>query len=150
MLRAVAVALAVLLLPACRDAGDEAYDTARARHRALVLAEEHPASPRFDEVLQQLAKVPPGHRHATDARRLENAINSARSLIRAPLAVLPGDGGQDPEVAAQMHVCARLAELIGQDGGMNPRTLQALDDCRLKAEKLMAHHHPKEPHLETQ
>lgn len=113
------------------------YDRARAKHQALIVAEEHPASPKFDEVLELLGQVPESSPRYAQAQRLRDGILGARGHLRAPLATVPNaDGGLSPRVVAQLRACAHLVELLGRDGGVSPAGLQTLADCRQRAERL--------------
>ena len=135
MKRALGLSL-VLLLAGCRDRGAEAWARAQLEYRHLLDQSALPTDPRFDAVLTQLAQVPAESRHSAEARRLEASIEAGRRpTVRTPLALGAKDG-RNPELAAQLAACARLAELSGADGGMNRRALEALEDCRKKAEKL--------------
>jgi hypothetical protein len=129
--------LCALLLTACRDEGAERIARARATWDTLVDKGERPESTAFDPVLAELDAVPAGSRHGDEARHLADTIRRARAApVRAPLALRPLPGRRPPELEAQLAVCARLAQLAGQDGGLDPRTLAAVEACRLRAEKL--------------
>jgi hypothetical protein len=126
----------LLALAACREEGARELDQAKARHAALVEKAEPPQSPKYDEVLALLDQVPPGTKASAEAAKLKNAITSARHPVRAPLAMAPNyDGGLEPVVLAQLAACARLATILGEDGGMTDAGRVALDDCRRRAEK---------------
>lgn len=128
--------LSLLLLSACRDEAAESFARARLRYDALVSEAARPEDPRFDEVLRALAAVPAASRHHAEAQRLTRAIEGGRrQKVRTPLALAPS-GRRPPELEAQLRACARLAALVGADGGVDHRALVALDACRLQAEKL--------------
>lgn len=137
----------MVLLASCRDEGAKAYDEAKARHAALVSKAERPDSKAFDEVLETLAKVPPGSAKSAEAKQLAQAIQNARVHVRRPLAKVHADETDLPEdIKAQTRACAALAELLARDGGASPNVVKALDDCRKRIERLdKAYHDAHEP-----
>lgn len=139
--------LSVVVLASCRDEGAKLYDDAKAKHVALVSKAERPDSKAFDEVLDTLAKVPPGSAKADEARALAQVIQNARVHVRRPLAKLHADESDLPEdIKAQTRACAALAELLARDGGASPNVVKALDDCRKRIERLdKAYHDAHEP-----
>ncbi len=130
--------LAVLVsLTSCRDGGELHFDEAKRQHAQLVSRGTHPASPAFDPVLEELARVPVSSRRFADAQRLREAIEAVRQPVRRPLAVAHKDDSTLPlEVAAEARACQRLAERIGRDGGMTPSALEALDACQRRVDAL--------------
>ncbi len=139
---------ALLVIAACRDGGVLHYDEAQRLQLALIDKNEHPASPKFDAVLTELAKVPRDSKRFADAQRMRLAIEAVRTPVRRPLAVAHRDDSNlPPEVAAQARACVRLAQLVGRDGGATDSALRALDDCRKRVDALdeaAAHH--DDPH----
>ncbi|GMU59130.1 MAG: hypothetical protein AMXMBFR34_08930 [Myxococcaceae bacterium] len=138
MSRSSLLSLVVLFVGAgCRDEGAERYEKARRQYEALLSQHALPGAPGFDLVLSELDLVPRSSAKAQDAERLAHAIRLARSpTVRTPLALAPKDGSRPPALEAQLAACARLAELAGADGGVGSRALEALEDCRRKAERL--------------
>ncbi|MFZ5444792.1 MAG: hypothetical protein ACOZQL_32685 [Myxococcota bacterium] len=135
--------LVALTVSSCRrDEGAEAWARAQAAHRSLLAQSVAAEDPRFDAVLADLERVPPGSKHRAAAEQLARAIRGARVSVRTPLAIAPKES-RPPELQAQLAACARLAQLAGADGGVDRRALEALEDCRRKAEKLelkLSHH----------
>ena len=132
----VAALTLVLFLSSCRDEAAEAFARADLKYRALVTEAARPDDPRFDAVLADLAKVTPGSKHYAAAQKLVAGLNAGRtSKVRTPLA-LAGNGRRPPQLEAQLAACARLAEIAGADGGVDRRALEALEACRLQAEKM--------------
>lgn len=129
-------AAVLLFLGACRDQTAERFAHARASYDTLLARAERPGSPAFDEVLKELESIPPAAPHGPEARRMAEAIRGGRMQVRAPLALAPKLGSRPPELEAVLAACARLAVQAGLDGGVNPRALQALEDCRRRAEVL--------------
>ena len=128
------------LLTACIDGGTRTYDDARVEYVRLTEAGTHPANPVFDPVIEKLRSVQPDSKRYAEAQKLAAAIEGARVKVRPPLAHVPRQNtALSSEVVAQLQACARLAELVGRDGGVDERMLKALDDCRAKAERLDAH-----------
>jgi hypothetical protein len=125
----------VLLLAACRDEAAEAFARAQLRYEALVASGAGPDDARFDAVLAELRRVPPSSKRYEKAQALARGIEGGRVRVRTPLA-LGTKGHRPPQLEAQLAACARLAELAGGDGGVSPRALEALEDCRKKAERL--------------
>ncbi|MEW5740361.1 MAG: hypothetical protein AB1938_15640 [Myxococcota bacterium] len=121
----------------CRDEGAERYARARARYDALLEAHTRPQAAAFDEVLADLDAVPKSSARSADAQRLAAALRLARApVVRTPLALAPKEGERPPALVAQLAACAHLAELAGADGGVDRRALEALEDCRKRAERL--------------
>ncbi|MFO0594735.1 MAG: hypothetical protein U0228_05510 [Myxococcaceae bacterium] len=134
-MRFVFVVACLLLVTGCRDLEAEAFARAQMKHEALILASTRPEDPKYDEVLADLGKVTSSSKHYADAQKLKKAIEQARVRVRTPLAY--GTNGTRPaELEAQLKACARLAEIAGADGGIDRRALEALEDCRAKAERL--------------
>lgn len=134
----------MLVLTACRDRDAEALARAEMKYRDLVAEGARPEDTRFDAVLVDLRAVNPESRHATQAKRLMDGIEGPRrQKVRTPLAL--GANGRRPlELEAQLSACARLAELAGIDGGVDRRSLEALEQCRKQAELMeleFAHGH---------
>lgn len=143
--RSVVLLASLLLLTSCRDEGAEAYARAQLRHQALLGQALRPEDPRFDAVLAELRKVPPGSKHFGPAQKLIHGIEAGRTRqVRTPLALGP-NGRRPAFLEAQLAACAQLAVLAGADGGVDQRTLAALDACRLQSEKLeLRFSHPGE------
>ncbi len=140
-----AVLLLLLTLSSCRDEAAEAFARAELQQRALIDEGVPPQDPRFDTVLKELDKVPPGSKHAKAAEKLRRAILAGRTHgVRTPLAL--GPNGRRPEqLEALLAACARLATLAAADGGVERRTLEALEKCRREAEQLeLRFSHPEE------
>jgi len=140
-----AVLLAIVCLSSCRDEAAEAYARAELQERALIDEGARPEDPRFDGVLRELDKVPAGSKHAAAAEKLRRAILAGRrQSVRTPLAL--GPNGRRPErLEAQLAACARLATLAATDGGLERRTMEALEKCRREAEQLeLRFSHPEE------
>lgn len=133
-MRALLVAT-LLLCSACRDASAEAWARASLAHQNLLLASTRPEDAKYDAVLADLAKVESSSRYFADAQKLKTAIEGARVRVRTPLAIAP-NGRRPPELEAQLAACARLAQMIGEDGGVNRPGLEALEACRKSAEKM--------------
>ena len=141
-----AVSLCCLLfLVSCRDEGAEAYARAQLQHQALLAQFTKPEDPRFDAVLADLRKVPPDSKHYAAAQKLIHGLEAGRTpKVRTPLALGP-NGRRPPMLEAQLAACAQLAVLATADGGLDRRTMTALEDCRVKAEKLeLRLSHPEE------
>ena len=142
-MRRLALVVLTLALTACRDHDAEALARARLQYDALVNESARPQDARFDEVLRELHAVSSTSKHAAQAQQLIQAIEAGRQRVRTPLAM--GGAGRPPELEAQLAACARLAQLAGLDGGVDARALQALEDCRHKAELLeLQFAHPDE------
>ena len=121
----------VLVLVGCTDEAAKHYRHAKATHVSLVEKGERPQSKAFDEVLSELATVPPGHRDYAEAQKLEAAIEHARDYVRRPLASVHSNEADLPEdIRAQTRACAALAELLARDGGATPNVVKALDETR--------------------
>jgi hypothetical protein len=135
MFRALVFTVVVGALCGCRDLEAEAFERARMQHEALILASTRPEDPKYDAVLAELDKVTSRSKHYADAQNLKRLIEQGRVKVRTPLALGP-NGRRPPLLEAQIAACARLAEIAGADGGINPRAMQALEECRQKAEKL--------------
>lgn len=137
----------LVFVAGCSDEAAKHYRHAKAAHVSLVDKGERPSSKAFDEVLTELATVPPGHRDYADAQQLKAAIERAREYVRRPLASVHSNEADLPEdVRAQTRACAALAELLARDGGATPNVVKALDDCRKRIEKLdKAYHDAHEP-----
>lgn len=131
-----AVASCACLLLACRDDGEAAFTKAKAHYDSLILAAQPPGVPAFDEVMAELDAVPAGSKRAAEARKLKQNILNARVRLRAPLSIVKDERSFPPDVIAQLRACNRLAELAGPDGGLTRKVMEALDDCRQRAEKL--------------
>lgn len=128
---------AFLLCAACRDAGAERWARGKAAYDQLINQGAQPRAGGFDQVLDDLRAVPPGHARAAEADRLIRAIEGARAApVRTPLALNPAGGTRPEELEAQLRACARLAELAGRDGGVEKRLIEALESCRRKAEEI--------------
>lgn len=135
-------------LGACRKENvPSQLEVAVGRHRALVMQGARPADKAFDEVLALLRSVPPDSRDAAEAKKLELAIEHARVTVRTPLAkVHASESDLPPDIAAQTRACAALAEQLARDAGAHPAMLRALDECRLRVERLeKAFHDAHEP-----
>ncbi len=148
MKRLALAALVLCVAPACRDGGELHYEQARRLQAEIISKGERPSSPAYDAVLAELAKVPAGSKRFDDAVRMKAAIDTVRAPVRRPLAVAHRDDSTlPPEVAAQARACARLAEMIGFDGGATTAAIKALDDCRKRVDALdEAAAHRDEPH----
>ncbi len=135
----------VLLLASCRDEAAEAFARAELQHRALIEQAARPEDPRFDPVLLELRKVPSSSKHFAGAQKLIHGIEAGRvRQVRTPLALAP-NGRRPARLEAQLAACARLAEIAGADGGLDRRTLVALEACRKDAERLeLQFSHPEE------
>lgn len=140
---ALPVSLALCLaLSSCRDEGAEVWARAQAQHQALLAQGVAADDARYDAVLAELERVPRASKHHAQAEQLARGIRAARVTVRTPLALAP-KASRPPELQAQLAACARLAQLVGGDGGVDQRALVALEDCRRKAEKLelkLSHH----------
>lgn len=123
------------LLAACRDEAAERFARARLTYENLLESGTRPSAKEFDPVIADLAAVPRSSRHYAEAQRLLTAINLGRTHVRTPLALAPKTS-RSPELDAQLRACARLAELIGVDGGVDRHGLEALEKCRRRAEEL--------------
>jgi len=121
-------------LTACRDHDAEALARARLQYNDLVNESARPQDLRFDEVLKELRTISPTSKHFEAAQKMTEAIEGGRRTVRTPLAM--GGNGRPPALEAQLAACARLAQLAGLDGGVDRRALEALEDCRHKAELL--------------
>ena len=142
-MRRLALLALTLALTACRDHDAEALARARLQYDDLISQSARPGDARFDDVLRELRSVSPASKHAERAQQLIQAIEDGRRRVRTPLAM--GGGGRPPALEAQLAACARLAQLAGLDGGVDARALQALEDCRHKAELLeLEFAHPDE------
>jgi hypothetical protein len=134
--RLAAIVALSLALSSCRDEAAEAFARAQLRYEALVAEGVRPTDPRFDAVLVELRKVPPSSKRHAQAQVLLRGIEGARQRgVRTPLA-LASDGHRPPELEAQLAACGRIAALAAGDGGVDRRTLEALEACRRAAEKL--------------
>lgn len=143
-MRRLALSVMCLSLIACRDLEAEAFARAQLQHEALIVASTRPDDPKYDAVLAELAKVTPKSKHYAEAQKLKSLIEGGRVKVRTPLALGP-NGRRPPLLEAQLAACARLAELAGADGGINPRAMEALEECRKKSEKLeLQYAHPGE------
>jgi hypothetical protein len=131
--------LVMLAVTACeRDAGEEAFVRARAKHLALLEGGREAEDKGFDEVLAGFAQVPKGSRRYDEAQRLVQAITMARHHVRAPLAVVRrAEEGLPPALQAQSEACVRMAEASGRDGGATPEAVKALDACRKQLETMV-------------
>lgn len=140
-----AALLLILLFGSCRDEGAEAWARAEMQHQALIAEGARPEDPRFDTVVRELEKVPAGSKHAANAQKLLRAIEAGRKpSVRTPLALGP-NGRRAERLEAQLAACARLATMAGADGGLDRRTLEALEKCRREAEQLeLRSSHPEE------
>ena len=140
-----AVLLTLVLFASCRDEAAEAFVRAELQHRALIGQSIRPEDPRFDVVLEELQKVPSTSRHFGPAQKLIRGIEAGRSQqVRTPLALAP-NGRRPARLEAQLAACARLAEIAGAEGGLDRRTLVALEACRKDAERLeLQFSHPEE------
>lgn len=145
MPRSTALLIAALLLTSCRDEGAEAFARAELKYKLLIEQGARPQDPRFDAVLLDLEKVPSASKHFEKAQQLLHSVQAGRKqAVRTPLA-LGEKGSRPPRLAAQLAACARLAELAGADGGVDHRTLVALETCRREAEELeLQLSHPEE------
>lgn len=131
----VVMVVVALGLSACRDESAEAFTRAQLQHELLLSQSTRPDDPKYDAVLAELAKVKPDSKRYADAQALVKRIEGGRVRVRTPLALGP-KGTRPPMLEAQLAACARLAQLAGEDGGINRPALLALEDCRRKAEKL--------------
>ena len=130
------VVFLALIRCSCRDEAAEAFARAELQHRALIQQAARPEDPRFDAVILDLQRVPVSSRHFVEAQKLLKSIDAGRrQRVRTPLA-LGANGRRPPRLEAQLAACARLAELAGADGGVDHRTLVALETCRHEAEKM--------------
>lgn len=131
-----------LLMAACPER-DRRYEEAKARYDHYVMSGVTPQDPRFAELLKTLEGLGADAAGSADAASLAQRIRKARSVVRAPLAVVPRkvDHARLPEVQAQLERCAALAAAIGRDGGVTAEGLKALDECRAQAERLDSHAH---------
>lgn len=128
--------VAVCVLSACRDRGAEAFARAELQYRALLAEAAAPHDARFDAVLKDLGQVPSSSKHFVAAKALIHGIEAGRERrVRTPLALVP-NGRRSSALEAQLAACARLAQLAGLDGGIDRHTLEALEACRFRAEKL--------------
>lgn len=125
-----------LTIWSCRDEAAERFSHGRASYDALLAKGERAEAKAFDQVLADFDAVPDSSRHAAEARKLAQVIRLARSHPRTPLAVVTKEGARPPELEAQIAACARLAQLIGLDGGVDRHGLEALEACRRRAELL--------------
>lgn len=105
-----------LLLAACRRSADsvggEAYDKAKRQYDALVLGARTAQDPGYDEVLQELEKVPSESRYRAKADQLRDAIVQVRSpRVVRPLAT--SGRGYDGGMAQLRDTCADLARALG-------------------------------------
>ena len=143
--RSAVLLACLLLLASCRDEGAEAYARAQLQHQALLAKFTPPDDPHYDEVLAELRKVPADSKHFAAAQKLLHGIEAGRTpKVRTPLALGP-NGRRPAALEAQLAACAQLAVLATADGGLDRRTMAALEDCRLKAEKLeLRLSHPEE------
>jgi hypothetical protein len=126
-----------LAFAGCRDADAERFARAKLRYAALLERHAPASEPAFGEVLADLEAVPPKSPHYGEAQRLARAIRLARGpQVRTPLALAPREGSRPAALEAALNACARLAELAGQDGGVDGHVLEALEACRRRAERL--------------
>lgn len=125
----------MLLLSACRDASAEAWARAEMAHEELLTKATRPEDPKYDAVLADLNKVEASSKYFARAQDLKKRIEGARVRVRTPLALAP-KGTRPALLEAQLVACARLAQMIGQDGGVNRPGLEALEACRRSAEKM--------------
>lgn len=125
----------LLMTSACRDASAEAWARAEMAHELLLTQATRPEDPKYDAVLADLAKVEASSKYFERAQDLKRRIEGARVRVRTPLA-LGSKGTRPPMLEAQLTACARLAQLMGQDGGVNRPGLEALEACRKAAEKM--------------
>ncbi len=144
MFRSV-VLLSAFVLCSCRDEAAEAFVRAELQHKALIEKAARPEDPRFDGVILDLQRVPVSSKHFAQAQKLLKSIDAGRGQrVRTPLA-LAGNGRRPPRLEAQLAACARLAQLAGADGGVDHRTMVALEACRREAEKMeLEFSHPEE------
>jgi hypothetical protein len=132
--RCCALAVLLLLLPACRDIGQRRYDAAEARYRALVLEGVSPRDPRFEAVREDLRAVSEGSRAHARAQDLLRRLEAVQNLPERPLAV-PGHGGPDGG-------CEPLARALGEARGeARAQLMRELSACRVAEEKRRAHEH---------
>lgn len=145
MSRSVVLLTFVLCFGSCRDEAAEAFARAELQHRALIDQAARPEDPRFEPVILDLQRVPASSKHFASAQKLLESIDAGRrQRVRTPLA-LGANGRRHPRLEAQLAACARLAELAGADGGVDHRTLVALEVCRHEAEKMeLEFSHPEE------
>jgi hypothetical protein len=129
------VVVGVVGLSGCRDQDAEAFARASMAHQTLLQASARPDDPRFVAVVADLRSVTATSKHHAQAQSLLKSVLAARSAVRTPLA-LGANEHRPPPLQAQLSACARLAERAGADGGVDRRALEALEDCRMKAEKL--------------
>lgn len=143
--RSAVLLASLLLLASCRDEGAEAYARAQLQYQTLLGQFARPEDPRFDAVLADLKQVPSSSKHFASAQKMLHGIEAGRSKgVRTPLALGP-NGRRPALLEAQLAACAQLAVLAGADGGLDPRTMAALEDCRLHAEKMeLRFSHPEE------
>jgi hypothetical protein len=139
----------VIFLSACRDAGAERWSHAHAAYESLLNKGERVESKAFDSVLVDLDAVPADSHHFAEAQKLAATIRKGRIHLPVPLAVVPKPGSQPALLEAQMAACARLAELVGVDGGVDQRALVALEACRKRvnavSERLVHEAEPEPP-----
>lgn len=133
----------------CRDGGEVHYQDAL-RLQARAMEKHEPASsPSFDAVIAELDKVPADSKRAEAAQKLKAAIVAVRNPVRRPLAMAYSEKDEatlPPAVVEQARACARLATIVGADGGATHAGLVALDECRKKVEALReAAEHADEP-----
>ena len=142
-MRRLALVVLTLALTACRDHDAEALARARLQYDDLISQSARPGDARFDDVLRELRSVSPASKHAERAQQLIQAIEDGRRRVRPPSAW--GGGAPPPTNETQLAACARLPQRAGLDGGVDARALQALEDCRHKAELLeLEFAHPDE------
>ncbi|MHB8877115.1 MAG: hypothetical protein ACYC8T_25750 [Myxococcaceae bacterium] len=109
-----AALLSLGLFAGCRDEGAKHYRAGYSRYQELVTAGRAPTDPAFDEVLRELAQVPPGSKEHANAQALKDRIGRARApRLERPLVTPYGSFAEDPEVGQKRAECEGLARQLG-------------------------------------
>lgn len=139
------VPCALLLLLACKDAGDDVLAQVKTQYTSLLQTGTPAQSRDFEKLLETLATIPKSSHARKEADQLKAAIETARGpKIERPLAVpatpLPDLGA--PELQARLEAtrgeCERLAkDLSGAEGEARKQKLEVLDACRRRLDELI-------------
>jgi len=105
------------------------YARAAARAEELLSVGTPPSDPRYDEVLEDLAKVQPESRFYAKAHWLRERLLKSRALAPRPLAETPDS--DDPALARKQAECIALAQALGRaDAGEREGIGQKLRECQ--------------------
>lgn len=111
------------------DEGGPPYARAEARAEELLAVGTPPSDPRYEDVLKDLAKVPPESRFHAKAQSLRERLLKARALAPRPLAQTPDT--DDPALARKQAECIALAQALGRaDAGEREGIGQKLRECQ--------------------